>query len=214
MPISGQYEWLRGGKAQRRLPLLLRCDMRFMVAARLLCSCVASAKDRAWKAGEKLMRLFRMETTSSKVLKVLAVASGGGHWEQLMLIRDAFERHDVTYGVTSIGLAQRDALSKFVVVPDANRSSILGALRCFLGCWGTVRKVRPDLIITTGALPGLFCLISGRLTGARTIWIDSLANFEQPSMSGAVAKWCSTLCLTQWEHLSRPTGPLYVGSLI
>ncbi len=35
-------------------------------------------------------------------------------------------------------------------------------------------KERPDIVITTGAAPGYFCLRLGKLLGARTIWIDSI----------------------------------------
>lgn len=131
-----------------------------------------------------------------------------------MLIKRAFGRHSVTYGVTSAGLGERDGLDRVIVIPDSNRNSPGQAVRCFLSCWRMVRDERPDTVITTGALPGLFCLIIGRCLGARTIWIDSLANFEQPSMSGRAARWFATLWLTQWEHLSRPNGPHYFGSLL
>ncbi len=131
-----------------------------------------------------------------------------------MLLRDAFEGHDVTYAVTNKGLAERDGLEHVVIISDSNRNNRRAAARCFTECFRVVRGLRPDIVLTTGALPGLFCLIAGRLTGARTIWIDSLANFETPSMSGKVARWIATHSLTQWEHLSRPGGPHYYGSLL
>jgi len=131
-----------------------------------------------------------------------------------MLLRDAFEGHDVTYAVTSKGLAERDGLERVLVIPDSNRNNRRAAIRCFAECFRIVRGLRPDIVLTTGALPGLFCLIAGRATGARTIWIDSLANFETPSLSGKVARWVATHSLTQWEHLSRPHGPHYYGSLL
>jgi hypothetical protein len=58
------------------------------------------------------------------------------------------------------------------------------------------------MLITTGALPGLFCLIAARLLGARTVWIDSIANSDQPSMSGRIARLFAHEWFTQWEHLA------------
>ncbi|MES1985288.1 MAG: glucuronosyltransferase [Pseudomonadota bacterium] len=154
-----------------------------------------------------------MDSLLEQRVKILAVASGGGHWEQLMLLRSAMDRHDVLYGTTTVGLAKRDGLDDVVYLPDCSRSSISKALKCLIASWKLVRSVKPDVVITTGALPGLFCLVIARLGGARTVWIDSLANFEKPSMSGKFAGYFSTLWLTQWENLARPNGPHYFGRL-
>lgn len=146
--------------------------------------------------------------------KVMAVASGGGHWEQLMLIASAFDNCTVTYVTTGAGFAERDGIKNAVLLPDANRSSPMTALRTLVASWHLVRKMRPDLVISTGALPGLCCLFIGRLYGARTMWIDSLANFEKLSMSGKWAQRIADVCLTQWEHQARPGGPEYSGTLL
>jgi len=37
------------------------------------------------------------------------------------------------------------------------------------------------VIVSTGAAPGYFAIVLGRLFGARTIWIDSMANIENLS---------------------------------
>ncbi len=144
----------------------------------------------------------------------MAVASGGGHWEQLMLIRPAFDHCHITYVTTGSGFAERDGLNSAVLLPDSNRSSPTSALRTLFASWGLIRKLRPHVIITTGALPGLFCLIIGRLYGARTLWIDSLANFEKPSMSGRWAQRFADVSLTQWEHQARSGGLEYSGNLL
>lgn len=59
-----------------------------------------------------------------------------------------------------------------------------------------------------------FCLLAGKLTGKRTIWIDSVANVEKLSLSGKLAGHIATLWLTQWQHLSRPDGPHYAGAVL
>jgi hypothetical protein len=49
---------------------------------------------------------------------------------------------------------------------------------------------------------------------ARTIWIDSIANVERLSSSGAQARRVADVWLTQWEHLARPEGPEYWGAVL
>jgi UDP-N-acetylglucosamine:LPS N-acetylglucosamine transferase len=76
-------------------------------------------------------------------------------------------------------------------------------------------RERPDVVITTGSAPCLFALgLARKLFGARTIWIDSVANAEKLSSSGAQARRVADVWLTQWEHLAKPDGPQYWGSVL
>ncbi len=146
--------------------------------------------------------------------KVLAVASGGGHWEQLMRLREAFDGHDITFATTDADLPERSGITRSVVLPDCNRDEPLRALRCLLASAALVLRLRPDVIVSTGAAPGLLCIAIGRLTGARTLWVDSVANAERLSMSGKLAMKLAHRTLTQWEHLARPDGPEYAGAVL
>lgn len=75
-------------------------------------------------------------------------------------------------------------------------------------------RVRPDVVITTGAAPGVFAIRTGKLLGARTIWIDSMANVEKLSLSGQLVGSHTDLWLTQWKELERKGGPFYKGSVL
>ncbi|MFZ2994719.1 glucuronosyltransferase [Sphingobium sp.] len=158
------------------------------------------------------MPITPVEPGRSTLKTVLAVASKGGHWEQLLLMRPTLDQFDTVYATTGAGYAARDGLNVHVL-PDANRFSGIGVVQCYLAARKLVQTVRPDVVISTGAMPGLFCLIAARRIGARTIWIDSIANSENSSFSGKLARWCATLWLTQWEHLAKPGGPHYRGAV-
>ncbi|MEP2642174.1 MULTISPECIES: UDP-N-acetylglucosamine--LPS N-acetylglucosamine transferase [Rhodobacterales] len=146
--------------------------------------------------------------------RVLAIASSGGHWQQLMLMRPGFTHHDVTYATTLPGLAQQFDAAPAHLVPDCNRNEPLQALRCLI--WLVVRfvRLRPHVVITTGALPGLLALILGKVTGARTIWVDSVANAETLSASGQTARRFADLWLSQWPDVARDSGADYAGSVL
>jgi UDP-N-acetylglucosamine:LPS N-acetylglucosamine transferase len=77
-----------------------------------------------------------------------------------------------------------------------------------------VARQRPDWVVTTGAAPGYFALVAGKLLGARTIWIDSVANVEELSLAGRKARRWATHWLTQWPQLASPSGPTYLGSVL
>jgi UDP-N-acetylglucosamine:LPS N-acetylglucosamine transferase len=158
-------------------------------------------------------------------LRVLAVASGGGHWVQLRRLRPAWEGMDVTYVTTVPGYRDevlRDATGDspgnasvgFRLVPDANRWQKLRLVKQLLAIALVVLQVRPDAVVTTGAAPGYFALRLGKLLGARTVWVDSMANAEELSLSGQQAGHHAGVWLTQWPHLAKPGGPQYRGAVL
>lgn len=145
--------------------------------------------------------------------KILAVASGGGHWVQLLRLRPAFEGHLVTYISTNSGY-QADVQTPFHVVTDANMWQKLRLIKMFLEVGWVVLKLRPDAVVTTGAAPGFAAIMFGRLLGARTVWIDSIANSEELSGSGKQARRWANAWVTQWKHLSNSDGPQYWGAVL
>jgi UDP-N-acetylglucosamine:LPS N-acetylglucosamine transferase len=146
--------------------------------------------------------------------KVLAVASSGGHWTQLLRVIPAFASHSVVFVTVLEPYRAEVPKNKFYVVSDANRWNKLGLIFLAMRVAWIVAKERPDVIVSTGAAPGYFAVFFGRLFGARTIWIDSITNIERLSMSGALAGRYADLWLTQWPHLAKAEGPHYGGSVL
>ena len=85
--------------------------------------------------------------------KILAVASGGGHWVQLRRVIPAFEGHRVVY-VTINPVYREDVPEARVhIVNDATRWDRVGsALLALRILWILVRE-RPDAVVSTGAAP-------------------------------------------------------------
>ena len=97
---------------------------------------------------------------------------------------------------------------------DANRQNKLAVIRAAFRLAWIIWTEKPDVLVSTGAAPGYLALRLGRMLGARTIWLDSIANVDQLSMSGRRIGRCADLWLTQWAHLARPEGPQYAGSVL
>ena len=151
---------------------------------------------------------------SARRKTILALSSGGGHWVELLRLRPAFEGHHVVYATVSEIYRAQVMGAPFRVIRDATRWDKMGALRCALSVFSLLVEERPDVVITTGALPGFFGVLFGRRLGARTIWVDSLANVEELSLSGQKAGRHSHLWLTQWPELARDGGPVYAGNVL
>ena len=150
----------------------------------------------------------------SQAPRVLVVASGGGHWVQMARLRSAFEGCRLTYITTVPGYRPEVPHAAFHVVNDASRENKFGlALMAIKLAWILIR-CRPDVVISTGAAPGYFAVRLGKLLGARTVWIDSLANADRLSLAGKLAGRYVDLWLTQWQHLEKAEGPFYRGSVL
>lgn len=146
--------------------------------------------------------------------RVMAVASGGGHWVQLLRLRPALREHDVTFvTVREQYRADLDPGDRLVVVEDATRWDKLKMVKLALQLLWAILRHRPQVIISTGAAPGVLALQLGKLVRARGIWVDSIANCEEVSMSGRRAGRLADLWLTQWPHLATDDGPRYEGSV-
>jgi hypothetical protein len=142
------------------------------------------------------------------------VASSGGHWVQLLRTSPAFARHDILWVSTVPGLESQIPAGRFVSVRDANIWDKPGLVIMALQLLWHYLRFRPHVVFTTGAAPGFFAVLYGRLFGARTIWLDSIANAEELSMAGRKAGRFSDHWLTQWPELAREGGPHYLGTIL
>ena len=146
--------------------------------------------------------------------RILAIASGGGHWVQLLRLRPAFEGHRVTFVTVRPSYRADIGEAPFFVVNDATRWDKVGLVRMAIKLAWILLRVRPHVVISTGAAPGYFAIRFGRLLGARTIWLDSIANVEELSMTGRIVGPHADLWLTQWQHLAAPAGPRFEGAVL
>lgn len=156
-------------------------------------------------------------------IRLLAISSGGGHWNELYRLKSAFDGCEVTWCSTHGDYAAaiagrtnpRGEQQKYFTVTEANRWRKWAMAQQLAQIFMVVLKTRPNAVVSTGSSVGFFgILFSKLLFGARTVWVQSLADTDGMSMSGTLVRPFATLWLTQWEHQSRPDGPHYFGSVL
>ncbi len=153
-------------------------------------------------------------SSAPRPIRVLAVASGGGHWVQLLRLRPAFTGCDVTFVTVNQAYRQDVPGERFRTINDATRWNKFGLALMGLRLLWIVLMQRPDVVISTGAAPGFFAIRIGKLLGARALWLDSIANVEHVSMTCTLVQKRADLCLTQWEHLAAAGGPQFKGAVL
>ena len=157
-------------------------------------------------------------------LRIMAVASGGGHWIQLLRVSPAWEGLDCAYVSTRPGMERHlsiksETAPRFYVVSDGNRSRKARLARQLMEVGWIVLRERPTVVVTTGASVGFFALAFAKFIGSRTVWLDSVANADELSLSGRRARRFADLWLTQWPELAkreagRAGGPSYRGAVL
>jgi len=145
---------------------------------------------------------------------VLAVASGGGHWVQLMRLRPSFSGLKVSYATVDPTSRADVDYAPFYSIPDANRDQKFRLILLIIRLAWIILRVRPNAIVTTGAAPGYLAIRLGKFIGSRTLFLDSMANAEKLSLSAALAERHADLLLTQWQHLEKKGGAQFRGSVV
>lgn len=147
--------------------------------------------------------------------RVLAIASGGGHWIELRRLMPAFDGMDVAYASIYPDYAQDVPDNKFYSFCDFNRFNKMNIFKLLFQISYILIKERPTAVITTGSAPALLALaLAKTFLRSKTIWIDSIANCEKLSTSGSIARYVADEWLTQWAHLVTPGGPSYWGDVL
>ena len=146
--------------------------------------------------------------------KILAIASIGGHWIQLLRITKAMESfYDISYMSTHAKCASMVEGHAFYSMKDFSRWNAYRVLPAFFSALSIVRKENPTVVISTGAAPGLIVLFAAKCLGKKTIWVDSIANVRHLSLCGRIAKKFVSRCYTQWEE-NATDGVLFAGNVI
>lgn len=146
--------------------------------------------------------------------KILAVSSGGGHWVELIRLSSAFEGHIVVFATVDKAYRNEAGSARFYTIRDVTRWNKFRWVQTFLKLAYILLREQPDVVISTGALPGYFSLRLAKWLGIKTIWIDSIANVEELSLSGQSIGKYADLWLTQWPQLAKPGGPFYRGAVL
>jgi UDP-N-acetylglucosamine:LPS N-acetylglucosamine transferase len=151
---------------------------------------------------------------SPRTPRVLAIASGGGHWAQLMRLRPAFEGVDLHYATVDPSAAAIVRPAPVHLYADANAGTPLRLVLATLQILRIVLRVRPDVVISTGAAGGYLAIRIARHLGARTLFIDSIANAQALSTSARLAQSAADRVFSQWPAVAAAHGAEYRGAVL
>jgi len=151
-------------------------------------------------------------------LKLCVGASSGGHTNELMKLLDAaswWPREAVAVTTLEILRPQFEALGPTTVIGEAHRYKPWAAVAVFFRAFRFAARERPDVIVTTGSLPLAMVSAFVKLFGGKVVWIDSVAQMDDLSLSGSVVRRFADRCFAQWPAVAdKYDNVSYAGELL
>jgi len=132
---------------------------------------------------------------------------------ELLRLQPAFEGHELMYMSTHESFASSFKGYPYYTVPDFSQWNTYKMPSVALKMYRIFSQIKPDVIFTTGAAPGVLALLVGKLFGAKTIWVESLCHAEKVSISGKMCAAFADRVYTQWPHLAT-SKIVYAGNTI
>lgn len=155
---------------------------------------------------------FRLKNKKNKNL-ILAISSGGGHLAEIIKTIPEKYENQVIYVTCKNGHTQKTLRYKphyFVVDPHVNYFKYLIN---FIQSLVVFFKVRPQVIISTGAGIAVSILLIGYFFRRKIIYIESGARIFSPSKTGNFIYRFSDLFIIQYRTLSEYFPQSKIGSL-
>ncbi|MEM8842305.1 MAG: hypothetical protein AAGD47_11065 [Pseudomonadota bacterium] len=155
-----------------------------------------------------------MTPKRNRAPRVLAISSGGGHWVQLRRLAPAFDGSEVVFATVDRSAAQSVAPARVYLYPDANKDQKLRLVLASLRIAWILLLVRPDVVVSTGAAGGFLAIAIGRFFGIRGLFIDSIANARELSVSARLATRVTDQVLTQWPGVAASSAARFRGAVL
>jgi len=152
---------------------------------------------------------------NAPAVDVLLVCSAGGHLLQLYLLGEAWAGLTCSW----VTLEREDSKmlegERVYYAYGPTERNLPNLFRNIFFAVKLMRRLRPKVIVTTGAGLAVPFAWVGRCFGARIVYIESLTRIEQPSLSYRLARPVVDRVYVQWPDLI-PSVPeaRYVGNVL
>ena len=155
-------------------------------------------------------------TKQQRKWRICIAASAGGHISQLLKLAECWKDYD-TFCITTTDVVKEklEKYGKVYTVGESNREHPLQLVKVLIRSFKAIVHEKPDVVISTGAAVGCITCFFSKLFGAKVVWVDSITNVEQISLSGRLVRPIADLFLVQWPELAEKYRNVeYVGAVV
>lgn len=138
--------------------------------------------------------------------KICFIASTGGHFEQLMMLKPLMDKYDsfIVTEKTNYSVIKGDR--KVYYLRQVNRNEKVFIFKMIENTFKSLKifiKEDPDVVISTGALATIpMCLLS-KVFRRKVIFIESFAKVTSPTLTGKLVYKFADQFYVQWEQMKE-----------
>lgn len=136
--------------------------------------------------------------------KVCFIASTGGHFEQLMMLKPLMDKYDSFIVTEKTGYSVIKDDRKVYYFNQVNRHEKAFIFKMIANAFISLNifmKERPDVIISTGALATIPMCVLSKIFRKKVIFIESFAKVTSPTLTGKLIYKFADQFYIQWEQM-------------
>jgi UDP-N-acetylglucosamine:LPS N-acetylglucosamine transferase len=146
---------------------------------------------------------------------VLLVCSAGGHLLQLRLLAEAWSGMSHAWVTLQREDARMLSGERVFYAWGPTDRNIRNLIRNLFFARKLLRRLRPKVVVSTGAGVAVPFAWLGRMRGAKIVYIESLTRITSPSLSYRLVRPAATRVYVQWPELATAVrGARYVGNVL
>lgn len=152
---------------------------------------------------------------------VMFAASQGGHFTELMRLKELFGRYDSILVTDNLKATKdRENLKDFKAIiystataerrekkagqkPTPRWKALWMYIRLFFVCLKAYCKYRPKVIVSTGSHIAVPLFLYGKFFGSKTLYIESNAKVYSKSLTGKLVEQFADKIYVQWPEMQK-----------
>ncbi|MBI1694381.1 polysaccharide biosynthesis protein [Lactobacillus crispatus] len=138
-------------------------------------------------------------------MRILFTCSSGGHLEELLQLKKIIKENE-SYLLTEANQLKKETFNRIFTVKQINRKEkffFLHFIELIFYSFFVYKKIKPDVIISTGALVTVPISIIAKLFHKKVIYIESFARIYKPSLTGKIMYKFADVFIVQWKELLK-----------
>lgn len=138
--------------------------------------------------------------------KICFIASTGGHFEQLMMLKPLMDKYESFIVTEKTGYSVIKDNRKVYYLNQVNRHEKAFIFKMIVNFFKSTKiflKEKPDIVISTGALATIPLCILAKIFRKKVIFIESFAKVTSPTLTGKLVYKFADQFYVQWEQMKK-----------
>ena len=138
--------------------------------------------------------------------KICFVASSGGHFEQIMMLKPLMDKYDSFVVTEKTNYSVSNENIPFYYLKQVNRHEFMAIYYMAINLLKSINiffKEKPDIVISTGALATIPMCIICKIFSKKIIFIESFAKINSPTLTGKLIYKFADQFYVQWEDMKN-----------